>query len=95
MLSLKYIKENIELVKSSIKSKNIEYDIDNLLEKDKKRRSIIQDVEGLKSERNILNKNISKKVDVESSIEAMRNISKKIKALYHDLNTLMETINYD
>jgi len=95
MLSLKYIKENIEVVKSSIKSKNIEFDIDNLLEKDKKRRSIIQDVEGLKSERNILNKNISKKVDVESSIEAMRNISKKIKALDHDLNTLMETINYD
>ena len=49
MLSLKYIKENIELVKSSIKSKNIEFNIDNLLEKDKKRRSIIQDVEGLKS----------------------------------------------
>jgi len=95
MLSLKYIKENIEVVKSSIKSKNIEFDIDNLLEKDKKRRSIIQDVEGLKSERNILNKNISKKVNVESSIEAMRNISKKIKALDHDLNTLMETINYD
>jgi len=95
MLSLKFIKENIDLVKSSITSKNIEFDIEELLKKDKKRRAIIQDVEGLKSERNILNKNISKKVDVESSIESMRNISKKIKALDHNLNILMETINYD
>ena len=58
MLSLKFIKENVDLVKKSIKSKNIKFDIDALLDKDTERRSIIQNVENLKSERNILNKNI-------------------------------------
>ncbi len=95
MLSLKFIKENVDLVKKSINSKNIKFDIDALLDKDKERRSIIQNVETLKSERNILNKNISKKIDVESSIELMRGISKKIKILDQDLNILMETINND
>ena len=94
MLSLKFIKENIDIVKNAIKSKNIDFDIDDLLSKDKTRIELIQTVESLKSKRNVLNKNISQKIDIKDSIESMRNISKKIKLLDSDLNKLMDDINH-
>ena len=73
MLSLKEIKDNIESVKKAISAKNIEFDLDKLLSDDEKRREIIQKVENLKSERNIINKKIASKEDIEKNI----NLTKK------------------
>ena len=95
MLSLKEIKDNIESVKKAISAKNIEFDLDKLLSDDEKRREIIQEVENLKSERNVINKKIASKEDVEKNIDLMRGISKEIKSLDTDLSTLMKTINND
>ena len=95
MLSLKEIKDNIESVKKAISAKNIEFDLDKLLSDDKKRREIIQKVENLKSERNVINKKIASKEDVEKNIDLMRGISKEIKSLDNDLSILMKTINND
>ena len=50
MIPLKYIRENTDLVKKAIDSKNIEFALDELLSDDEKRREIIQNVENLKSE---------------------------------------------
>ena len=63
MLSLKYIRNNLDLVKKSIESKNIDFDLGKLLDNDKSRRDIIQKVEFLKSQRNIINKKISSSED--------------------------------
>ena len=93
MHSLKYIRENIDIVKKSISAKNIEFDIDLLLKDDEKRRDIIQNVEKLKAERNVINKEISKKKDVESNIDSMRKLSSDIKAYDKDLNELLDSIN--
>ena len=95
MLSLKEIKDNIESVKKAISAKNIEFDLDKLLLDDEKRREIIQKVENLKSERNVINKKIASKEDVEKNIDLMRGISKEIKSLDNDLSVLMKTINND
>ena len=95
MLSLKEIKDNIESVKKAISAKNIEFDLDKLLSDDEKRREIIQKVENLKSERNVINKKIASKEDVEKNIDLMRGISKEIKLLDNDLSILMKTINND
>ena len=95
MLSLKEIKDNIESVKKAISAKNIEFDLDKLLSDDEKRREIIQEVENLKSERNVINKKIASKEDVEENINLMRGISKEIKSLDNDLSVLMKTINND
>ena len=59
MLQIKYIRENLEKVKSSIEAKNVDFNIDNLISLDDDRKSIIVKVEQLKSERNIANKEIS------------------------------------
>jgi len=95
MLSLKEIKDNIESVKKAISAKNIEFDLDKLLSDDEKRREIIQKVENLKSERNVINKKIASKEDIEKNIDLMRGISKEIKSLDNDLSILMKTINND
>ena len=95
MLSLKYIRDNIDLVRKSIQSKNIDFDLEQLLNDDKSRRAIIQKVELLKSERNLINKKISSSEDVEKNISIMREISKDIKELDFDLNTLISKINND
>ena len=52
MLSLKFIKENFDLVKKSTISKNIDFDFEELLKNDDSRIELIQKVEALKSERN-------------------------------------------
>ena len=78
MLSLKEIKDNIESVKKAISAKNIEFDLDKLLSDDEKRREIIQKVENLKSERNVINKKIASKEDVEK--------------LFASLSVVVETI---
>ena len=88
MLSLKYIRENLDHVKESTLSKNVDFDFDLLLKDDKDRRAIIQKVEQLKAERNIVNKEISKKNNIENNIENMRSLSKEIKMLDSDLNSL-------
>ena len=93
MLSLKYIRENLDHVKESTLSKNVDFDFDLLLKDDKERRAIIQKVEQLKAERNIVNKEISKKNNIENNIENMRSLSKEIKMLDSDLNSLDESIN--
>ena len=95
MLSLKFIRENIDLVKKSTIAKNIDFDFDKLLKDDESRREIIQKVESLKSERNIINKKIALKEDIEKNIDLMRGISKEIKSLDSTLNDLMKNINND
>ena len=95
MLALKYIRDNIELVEKSIQSKNIDFDLKKLLDNDKFRREIIQKVESLKSQRNIINKKVSSSEDRDKNITMMREISKDIKKLDSELNTLISEINND
>ena len=45
MLSLKFIKENFDLVKKSTISKNIDFDFEELLKNDESRIELIQKVE--------------------------------------------------
>ncbi len=59
MLSIKYIRENKEQVSKSLNAKNVKFDLENLIQLDDKRKSIITDVEKIKFKRNILNKKIS------------------------------------
>ena len=87
MLSLKFIRDNKDLVEKSIKSKNVDFNLNKLLVKDDKRRSIINQVEQLKAKRNLVNKQISNKKDVDKNIDEMRSLSSEIKTLDKGLNT--------
>ena len=96
MLSLKFIRENIEKVKLSLQHKNVDFDVEALLSQDDERRNLIQGVEQLKSERNIATKAIADKKknaeDATTAINQMRLVSDKIKALDQELKQIDEDI---
>jgi seryl-tRNA synthetase len=98
MLTLKYINENINFVKECIKHKKCDVDIDNIISLDFDRKSLINKVEKLKSNRNILNKEISKNrnddsIDISSLINDMKEISIEIKKLDKSLISVNDNLN--
>jgi seryl-tRNA synthetase len=52
MLDIKYIRENVEEVRQNCKNRGLKVDIDKLLELDKKRLTLLGEVEKLRSEKN-------------------------------------------
>ncbi len=85
MLDINIIRENPELVRQNLRARQLEADpVDAVLELDEQRRSLIQEVEGLKTERNAVSKEIARMQDAverQAKIEAMRQVGDKISAL--------------
>src|SRR3989338_6973261 len=83
MLDIKLIREQTDFVKQGLAKKNVKPNlIDRLLELDRTRRELLQEVELLKAQRNRSNDEIAKakkeKRSVETIINAMRSLSQKI-----------------
>ena len=83
MLDLKFIRENLEVVKNKLSQRNLEIDLDHVIEIDQKRREIIQEVETLRNERNTVSEIIAaakkEKKDASTEISRMKEVSQKIK----------------
>ena len=75
MLDIKFIRENTELVKKSIKDRKTKLDLEELLDLDTARRGILSEVETLKAERNQYSKKGRPAPEV---IERMKTVSQKI-----------------
>jgi len=92
MLDLKFIRENVELVKEAVQLKNESSDIDEILALDTKRRTFIAKVEKLKNERNENSKRVGElkkeKKDADKLIARTKEISEEIK----DLDSLLEDV---
>lgn len=58
MLDLKFIISNLDEVKEKTKARNYSFDFDSLIEKDTLRKSIINEVEKLKADRNTISKQV-------------------------------------
>ncbi len=97
MLDLKFIRENVDLVKDAAKNKNEEVDIDRLLDLDKKRRSFISESEKLKHEKNLSSEKIAqmkkKTKNPQEEIKRMRELSQKISSLDQERKKLEEEID--
>ncbi len=85
MLDLKFIRDNEELVKQSIRDRGVELGLDQLLEFDQKRRELLQESEQLKNMRNTVSKEMGQLMkqgeDVAERREEMRRVSDRIKEL--------------
>lgn len=77
MLDIKFIRENIDLIKQNCVDRNSNVDVDLLLEMDDKRREGLTKVEKLRAERNTK----SKGKPSEEEILKMRQVGEEIKAL--------------
>ncbi|OGX26454.1 MAG: serine--tRNA ligase [Omnitrophica WOR_2 bacterium RIFCSPHIGHO2_02_FULL_45_21] len=93
MLELKFIRENLDLVREALKRRNLNLDLDNLLEIDNKRRKVLAELEELRAKKNEANDEISRllkeKKDPKEKIGSMKDSASAINSLEKDLN------NYD
>lgn len=85
MLDLKFTRENIVVVKESIKKRNLKLDLSALTKLDDSRRKVLVELEELRAQRNKANDEISvllkEKKDANLKISSMKAISEKISAL--------------
>ena len=97
MHTIKFVRENQELINQCLKHKKSDISIDDILNVDFKRRALIIEVENLKASRNLINNKISKNkkenIDFSSLIDEMKNMSVKIKALDNDLHDFSKSLN--
>ncbi len=86
MLDLQFIRRNPELVKKNAKAKNVDVDIDRLLEVDMRLRDLQKNLEDIRHKRNLL----SKKGDSKETREKGKSIKKEIKTLEKEIRSLRE-----
>jgi seryl-tRNA synthetase len=97
MLELRFIRENIELVKSKLKHRSMPTErIDEFAALDLNRRKILSEVEGLRNKRKTVSQEISRlkkeKKDADSLILEMRGVGSRIKELEEDLSLTEEKL---
>ena len=97
MLELRFIRENIELVKEKIKLRGITHGrIDEFAEIDRQRREQLSEVEGLRNRRKTVSQEIAElkknKADADGLITEMRQVSARIKDIESSLSTIEEDL---
>ena len=99
MLSLKYIRDNMDYVQNSLTQKKSNINLSKLLEYDDQRRNCLKEVEELRAERNKVSFSIAqlKKAgkDAQDDILAMRNVSDRIKDIEVELKKIEDNIAKD
>src|SRR3989338_5924805 len=97
MLDLKFIRDNKKLVEDSIRDRGLKIDIDEFLKLDEKYRKLLVEVEGLKSQRNKANDEISAlmkaKKNPKELIDKMKSVSQKITDLDKKVEEISQKIS--
>ncbi len=97
MLDIKYLRQNLEHVRIKMLERGQEMDMGRFTALDTRRRDILQEVEVLRSERNVVSKEIGekkkKKEDATEIIARMGEVSTRIKALDETLKQTEEELN--
>ncbi len=85
MLDIKFIRDNPEVVKAALKSRNSKLSVDELLTLDEERRKLLVETETLKAERNKANDEISAAIKAKKNpkelIDKMKVVSQKVADL--------------
>lgn len=92
MLDIKFIKENVDLVKSAALKKHITLDVDNLVHLDNKRLELLRSIESLRAEQNkqsALIQNLDGEAR-ESAIIAVRSLKEQLKDQEESQRTIKE-----
>ena len=86
MIDIKLIRENPKKVKEGVKKKGVKIDIGQILKLDEERRELIQEVEGLKAEKNKLGaKDKNKAKQIKGKIRKLEPKLEKIEKEFNDL----------
>lgn len=97
MLDIKYLRQNVDLVRQKMEMRGQAIDFDRFIDLDAKRRDILQAVETLRNERNSVSKQVGelkkKKEDASALIEKMGDVSARIKEYDESLRITEEELN--
>lgn len=93
MLDLKFIRDNKDVVEQAVKNRNNKCDINKIIDLDSARRSLLQEAENLKHEKNKVSKEIgvmkARGDDINIKTEYMKNVSQRIR----EFNDNLEKVN--
>jgi seryl-tRNA synthetase len=97
MLDLKFIRENVELVRKGAEAKGIAINLDELISLDEQRRKLIQEGESLKAKRNEVSAQIGKLKkeggDASRAIAEMESVKDRIQAIDLELRDVEKKVN--
>ena len=97
MLDMKFIREHADAVKENLKNRHNDFDVDEVLVLDEKRRALLVETEALKSQRNAETKKIAmaKKngEDASAAIAEMKAVGDKIDAIDGELREIEGKLN--
>jgi seryl-tRNA synthetase len=97
VLDINLIREHPEVVRESMRVRQMDAaPVDKILNLDEQRRTVIQEVENLKAERNLVSKEIGKMKDPaerQAKIDSMRAVGEQIAELDEGLRTLETELN--
>jgi len=92
MLDMKFIRDNVDLVKAAVTNKNDKADIDKIIELDDERKQVIARAQTLKEQRNSVSEEIAKVKksggDASETIAEMRRVSEEISGLDEELRNV-------
>lgn len=92
MLDLNFIKQNPEQVKTSVKRRGLNVNVDQLLDLVSRKGKILQKVEQLRAERNVLSKSGQGKAPDVKLINRAKEIKQELKELEPTLNDLGDSV---
>ena len=97
MISIELLRNNTNLVKQKLAKKGDKSSIDNLLELDKEYRSLITNVNELRSERNIVSKKIASlkkdRLSAKTEINQMKEVGESISNIEKESNKIKKLID--
>jgi len=94
VLDLKYIREHPDEVKEALIKRNEMAPLDEILELDERRRTLLVDVQRRRHQRNVTSKEISQMKEKDQVlIEEMRHLGDEIKALDQEVKGIEEELN--
>lgn len=97
MLDIKFIRENLDLVKQSIKNRALKIDLEQVIKVDDRRRLALSEYEDLAAKRNKANDEIGillkEKKDAKSKILSMKETSKRIGELEAQIKEIEVELN--
>lgn len=99
MLDIKFIRNNTDVVKDKTKKREMDpVVIDEIIEYDEKRRTLLKETEELKAERNTVSQNIAEKKrnkeDADADIQAMQEVGKRISEIDNELKEVEHELHY-
>lgn len=89
MLEIKFVRQNLELVRQAVENRGGTLDWDRFAEADTGRTTVLGEIEQLRHRRNVVSDEIAalkkKKMDAQSRVEEMRGVGERIKNLENRL----------